>query len=197
MASRSISAVRTWARNPGVGVANRCDSCGRSTLSGGFPARWLLDFPEASPSPGSSWRWPEPLGFSSLLMARYPYVLSVLYSNAEPILGITRQGHDERHFRALRPMNRAESMTSEDTTFNQPNYEPHSLTACGRTEHSLFYFSPGERGNTVWRGSGMAMSPLAACQRIAFSTSVSAASATEKSSAEDSFAPRAVLVLAW
>ncbi len=34
MASRSISAVRTWARNAGVGAEKDCGSCFRSPLSG-------------------------------------------------------------------------------------------------------------------------------------------------------------------
>src|SRR6516225_8028536 len=58
------------------------------------------------------------------------------------------------------------------------------------------YLSPRKTGNTEWRGSGMGRSPLAARHSIAFSTSVSAASATEKSSVADSFARGEFLALA-
>src|SRR5664279_4272953 len=100
MASRSNSAVRTWARNPDVGAENEgVSGCG-SALPADLAEGGAADCLSASPSAGCSRRLPEPLGLSSLLMARHPDILSALYSNAEAVCAITRQGQEERHFRA-------------------------------------------------------------------------------------------------
>src|SRR3974377_716050 len=58
------------------------------------------------------------------------------------------------------------------------------------------YFSCHETGITACFGSGGGRSPLASRQRMALRVAVSAASATEKSNAEDSLAPGAFLALA-
>ena|SRR5664279_451336 len=196
MASRSISAVRTWARNPEVGDEKGCVSCCRSPLSGERSARWPPGFSAESSSLECSPRLPEPLGFSSLLMAPHPDKPSALYSNAEVVRTITQDGHEKRHFCALQPSNYTESMRSEASKFDSASQVSLLPTTRVRTANSRHYFSPGETGNTVWRGSGMAASPLAARHKIAFSIPVSAASATEKSRAADSFAPGASFVLA-
>ncbi len=60
---------------------------------------------------------------------------------------------------------------------------------------SRFHFSPAD-GKTVCCGSGIGASPFASRQRMAFSLSVSAASAWEKSSLAESSAPGVSLVLA-
>ena|SRR5271166_4381972 len=183
MASCSISAVRTSARKAGVGAEKECDSCFRSPLSGAPPVRLLPVSSEASPGLGCSPPVPELFGFSWLLMARYPDSLSALYSNSQTFHTITQEGHTRPHFRERAATHHAESTTSE-------SHLPNSLAI------PRCYLSPGVAGNTEWRGSGMATPPLAACHKMAFSSSVSAASATEKSSTADSLACGASFALA-
>src|SRR5664279_6280049 len=124
MASRSISAVRTWARNPGVGDEKGCVSSLRSPRSEDLSARWPPVLSAESPSLGCSRRLPEPLGFSSLLMAPYPDVFSDIYSNAEAVHAITRHGHDLRHFRVAAVDKCTESMTCKEAKVKTANEVP-------------------------------------------------------------------------
>src|ERR1035437_6677573 len=88
-------------------------------------------------------------------MACYPDVLSALYSNAEAVCAITRQGQEERHFRARQQTSGAESMTSGEFKFNQKNHEPHSLTTrVGRNIRAANFLQgpPGTGGGALGAG---------------------------------------------
>src|SRR5271165_2398652 len=152
MASRSISAVRTWARNPDVGDEKGCVSGCRSALSGERSARWPPEFSAESSSPECSRRLPEPLGFSSLLMAPYPDVFSASYSNAEAVCAIPQHGHNLRDDGAANRISNAESITSEGARREKIGPAPHLRTKRVRTKNlTPLLFSRRNRKHGVAR----------------------------------------------